>query len=101
MAPEVINMDSTHPYDIKADIWSLGITAIELVEKNPPLVDLAPMRAMCVIPFEPSPTLKEPEKYSYELRDFIAQCLHKNPKDRKSAVELLQVKRESVKCQVY
>ncbi len=63
MAPEVINMDSSEPYDNKADIWSLGITAIELAEKNPPLVELAPMRALCVIPFEPPPKLAQPEKW--------------------------------------
>jgi serine/threonine protein kinase len=63
MAPEVINMDTSSPYDFKADIWSLGITAIELAEKNPPLVDMAPMRALCTIPYEPPPTLKQPEKW--------------------------------------
>lgn len=63
MAPEVINMDNAAPYTFSADIWSLGITAIELAEKNPPLVDLAPMRAMCLIPFDPPPHLKEPNKW--------------------------------------
>eukprot|EP01114_Cavostelium_apophysatum_P003871 TRINITY_DN1400_c0_g1_i4.p1 TRINITY_DN1400_c0_g1~~TRINITY_DN1400_c0_g1_i4.p1 ORF type:complete len:1584 (-),score=580.27 TRINITY_DN1400_c0_g1_i4:69-4820(-) len=90
MAPEIITMDSSTPYKEKVDIWSLGITAIELAEKNPPLVDLAPMRALCLIPFEPPPELKEPHKWSEVFRDFVRECLKKVPDERKSAVELLQ-----------
>eukprot|EP01117_Protostelium_nocturnum_P002767 TRINITY_DN1369_c0_g1_i2.p1 TRINITY_DN1369_c0_g1~~TRINITY_DN1369_c0_g1_i2.p1 ORF type:complete len:1307 (-),score=499.61 TRINITY_DN1369_c0_g1_i2:21-3941(-) len=89
MAPEIINMDVSIPYDCKADIWSLGITAIELAERNPPLVDLAPMRALCLIPFEPSPTLKEKEKWSSNFHSFVATCLRKSPKRRPSAEELM------------
>jgi len=90
MAPEVIQMDSVAPYDQKTDIWSLGITAIELAEKNPPLVDLAPMRALCLIPFEPPPTLSRPHLWSENFNDFIRVCLNKDPAERKSATELLQ-----------
>lgn len=91
MAPEVINMDPSSPYDCMADIWSLGITAIELAEKNPPLVDYAPMRAMCLIPFEPPPKLKEPSKWSAGFQDFLYCCLQKDPRTRQSARELLNV----------
>eukprot|EP01118_Nematostelium_gracile_P014273 TRINITY_DN5522_c0_g1_i2.p1 TRINITY_DN5522_c0_g1~~TRINITY_DN5522_c0_g1_i2.p1 ORF type:complete len:331 (+),score=73.34 TRINITY_DN5522_c0_g1_i2:176-1168(+) len=87
MAPEVINMDTTLPYTHNADIWSLGITAIELAEKNPPLVTLAPMRAMCVIPFEPAPILAG--NWSSDFKNFVAACLDKDPLTRISASQLL------------
>jgi len=90
MAPEVISMDSNSPYNEKADIWSLGITAIELAEKNPPLVDLAPMRALCVIPFEPPPTFKEAHKWSLNFFDFVQCCLRKAPVERRPCAELLK-----------
>lgn len=84
-------MDATRPYNEKADIWSLGITAIELAEKNPPLDSLAPMKAMCIIPFEPPPKLQNAEKWSENFQEFLTVCLRKSPKDRKSASELLGV----------
>ncbi|KAJ1536677.1 hypothetical protein HK096_008822 [Nowakowskiella sp. JEL0078] len=87
MAPEVI--DDLIPGTV-ADIWSLGITAIEMVEGLPPLADIHPMRALFKIPALPSPKLKVPEKYSLEFNDFIAQCLNKNPKERPSAETLLK-----------
>nr|XP_014350789.1 PREDICTED: myosin-IIIa [Latimeria chalumnae] len=73
MAPEVIaceqQLDST--YDARCDIWSLGITAIELGDGDPPLADLHPMRALFKIPRNPPPTLRQPELWSAELNDFI------------------------------
>ena len=73
-------MDNSEPYNQQADIWSLGITAIELAEKNPPLVDLQPMRALCVIPFEPPPVLKDANRWSTQFHDFVDCCLRKDPK---------------------
>jgi serine/threonine protein kinase len=73
-------MDNSDPYNQMADIWSLGITAIEMAEKNPPLVDLQPMRALCVIPFEPPPTLKDAVRWSTQFHDFLDSCLRKDPK---------------------
>ncbi|KAJ1545490.1 hypothetical protein HK096_006354 [Nowakowskiella sp. JEL0078] len=87
MAPEVI--DGSTPGTV-ADIWSLGITAIEMIEGLPPLSDIHPMRAIFKIPALPPPQLKAPEKYSPEFNDFISQCLKKDPKERPSAETLLK-----------
>jgi serine/threonine protein kinase len=87
MAPEVILQNH---YDYRADIWSLGITAIELAEMLPPLSSVHPMRALFLIPNSPPPTLKEPQLWSQEFHDFVRQCLVKNPEERPTAKKLLQ-----------
>ncbi|VDK47472.1 unnamed protein product [Anisakis simplex] len=86
MAPEVIQEIG---YDTKADIWSLGITCMEMAEGRPPHADIHPMRAIFMIPTKPPPVLKNPEEWSIHFVDFIANCLIKNPEDRKLAKELL------------
>lgn len=87
MAPEVIQEEG---YDFKADIWSLGITAIELAECRPPYANIHPMRAIFMIPSRPPPKLSKPELWSEKFNDFIDKCLTKNPDNRASAVELLE-----------
>ncbi|XP_031553292.1 serine/threonine-protein kinase 3-like [Actinia tenebrosa] len=87
MAPEVIQEVG---YDCLADIWSLGITAIEMAEGKPPYADIHPMRAIFMIPTKPPPTFKDPERWSEEFRDFVAKCLVKNPEERATASQLLQ-----------
>jgi len=87
MAPEVVREIG---YDCKADIWSLGITAIEMAEMKPPYSEMHPMRAIFHIPSRNPPTLSEPDEWSEEFNDFIACCLVKNPEERWSAVELLE-----------
>jgi serine/threonine protein kinase len=82
MAPEVIQESS---YDGKADIWSLGITAIELAEGEPPYANIHPMRAIFMIPSRPPATLANKDKFSPELNDFIAKCLVKDPNLRPTA----------------
>ncbi|KAM6449878.1 myosin-IIIa-like [Liasis olivaceus] len=92
MAPEVIaceqQLDSS--YDARCDAWSLGITAIELGDGDPPLADLHPMRALFRIPRNPSPTLQQPELWSSEFNDFISKCLTKDYEKRPKVTDLLQ-----------
>jgi serine/threonine protein kinase len=86
MAPEVIQETA---YDGRADVWSLGITLIEIAEGKPPLHGIHPMRAIFMIPSKPPPTLSEPKKWSEEFQDFIAQCLQKDVKKRPESKSLL------------
>lgn len=87
MAPEVIQEIG---YDCKADIWSLGITTLEMAEGKPPHADIHPMRAIFMIPTKPPPTFKNPEKWSTDMQDFVQKCLVKKPEDRNSATQLLR-----------
>ncbi|XP_028826695.1 LOW QUALITY PROTEIN: myosin-IIIa [Denticeps clupeoides] len=91
MAPEVIaceqQLDST--YDARCDVWSLGITAIELGDGDPPLADLHPMRALFKIPRNPPPTLHQPELWSADFNDFICKCLIKDFELRPNVQDLL------------
>ncbi|KAI8585657.1 kinase-like domain-containing protein [Geranomyces variabilis] len=86
MSPEVVVGSA---YGTEADIWSLGITAIEMADGVPPLSQLAPMRAMFKIPYLPSPTCADPSQFSTEFNDFLAQCLTKDPPSRPTAIQLL------------
>ncbi|ELR19384.1 Serine/threonineprotein kinase 3, putative [Acanthamoeba castellanii str. Neff] len=88
MSPEALSEES---YGVKADIWSLGITAIQIADGKPPLADMNVGRAMLAIIHGSSPTLKEPKKWSKEFNDFLAVCLRKSPDDRPEAEELLKV----------
>ncbi|CAG2170687.1 unnamed protein product [Oppiella nova] len=87
MAPEVIQEIG---YDCLADIWSLGITALEMAEGKPPYGDIHPMRAIFMIPTKPPPSFRDPDRWSSEFIDFVQKCLVKNPEQRSTASLLLQ-----------
>lgn len=89
MAPEVI-MEGTS-YDVKADIWSLGITIYEIATGNPPYCDKEAIRAMQLITKSKPPRL-EGKQHSQLLKEIIALCLDENPEERLSAEELLKTK---------
>ncbi|XP_026319847.1 myosin-IIIb-like isoform X2 [Hyposmocoma kahamanoa] len=92
MAPEVIACEQQldQSYDCRCDVWSVGITAIELAEGEPPLSGLHPMRALFQIPRNPPPNLSHPELFSPQLVDFISECLVKDMNQRPFARELLE-----------
>jgi len=86
MAPEVMRHDK---HDGKADVWSLGITCIELVKGKPPLSNLIPLQVVMRVPMTPPPKL-EGDEFSDTFKDFVTQCLQKNPDTRPSVKDLLE-----------
>lgn len=111
IAPEVILAMENGQYDGKVDIWSLGITCIELgkilklkfsfiysrkislAERKPPLFNMNPMSALYHIAQNDAPTLKSTNEnhHTNDFILFIATCLQKSPNDRPTAKELLNV----------
>ncbi|XP_055968284.1 serine/threonine-protein kinase 10 [Sorex fumeus] len=92
MAPEVVLCETMKdtPYDYKADIWSLGITLIEMAQIEPPHHELNPMRVLLKIAKSDPPTLLTPSKWSADFRDFLRMALDKSPESRPSATQLLE-----------
>ncbi|XP_016347701.1 serine/threonine-protein kinase 10-like isoform X1 [Sinocyclocheilus anshuiensis] len=91
MAPEVVMCETMKdaPYDYKADIWSLGITLIELAQIEPPHHELNPMRVLLKIAKSEPPTLQQPAKWSMEFNDFLKKALDRNPETRPTTAQLL------------
>ncbi|KAF6730960.1 Mitogen-activated protein kinase kinase kinase kinase 4 [Oryzias melastigma] len=91
MAPEVIACDENPEatYDYRSDLWSLGITALEMAEGAPPLCDMHPMRALFLIPRNPPPKLKS-KKWSKRFLSFVDSCLVKNHLHRPATDALLR-----------
>ena len=87
MAPEVIQEIG---YDCVADIWSLGITALEMAEGKVPYMEMHPVRAMFKIPDNPPPTFSHPDTWSSEFIEFVSKCLVKSPHQRATASNLLK-----------
>ena len=87
MAPEVMQEIG---YDCVADIWSLGITALQMAEGKVPYMEMHPVRAMFMIIGKPPPSFSEPDKWSQEFIEFVSRCLVKNPQKRATASDLLK-----------
>ena len=86
MAPELIRGMN---YDDKVDIWSLGITILEMTDGEPPLLREPPLRALLLITINDPPTVKDTSKWSTALQHFLSNCLKVSPKERASAAQLL------------
>ncbi|XP_074531551.1 STE20-like serine/threonine-protein kinase isoform X2 [Halichoeres trimaculatus] len=92
MAPEVVMCETSkdRPYDYKADIWSLGVTLIELAQIEPPNHEMNPMRVLLKIAKSEPPTLMHPSRWSPEFKDFLRKALDKNVDNRWSSAQLIQ-----------
>lgn len=87
MAPEVIVQDD---YGYEADIWSLGITAMEMLRGEPPLASVHPMKVLFLIPKNEPPKIGESESCSKDFREFVDLCLKKRPEQRATVSQLLK-----------
>eukprot|EP00189_Rhodosorus_marinus_P007572 CAMPEP_0184752620 /NCGR_PEP_ID=MMETSP0315-20130426/43670_1 /TAXON_ID=101924 /ORGANISM="Rhodosorus marinus, Strain UTEX LB 2760" /LENGTH=863 /DNA_ID=CAMNT_0027231961 /DNA_START=514 /DNA_END=3105 /DNA_ORIENTATION=+ len=90
MAPEVL--EQRHGYNYRADIWSLGITALELAQGHPPYMNYPPVKILMTTLNDPPPQLTgQPSfEYSKAFKEMLQLCLQKDPKRRASTSDLLQ-----------
>jgi serine/threonine protein kinase len=88
MAPEVIQ---SLQYGTNVDVWSLGITAIEMAQGDPPFMSEQPLKALLLIATqEEGPTLDKADEWSPEFNKFLARCVCKDPTKRPDSEELLE-----------
>ena len=87
MAPEVVKQKE---YDSKVDMWSLGIMAIEMIESEPPYLNEEPLKALYLIATNGTPTLKNPDRLSVDLKRFLSLCLTVDVNQRASAAHVLE-----------
>jgi len=87
MAPELIE---GHDYDAKVDIWSLGIMLMEMAEGEPPYMEFPTARALFLILTKGVPELKEQDRWSPEMKDFVNKCLTKEVSQRPTSEHLLK-----------
>lgn len=92
MAPEVMEAGVNRGYDYKADIWSFGITAIELAKGNPPLIEHTPMKILLLVKNSDPPQLGRDEDFDSSFKDLVNSCLQKDPERRPTAETLLKKK---------
>jgi serine/threonine-protein kinase OSR1/STK39 len=99
MAPEVMlrawpqGREQSSGYDSSVDIWSLGITALELAKGRPPFSEFAPSRVFSMVVQNPPPALEDSKrKFTSSFKDFVSLCLQKDPSKRPSASKLLKHK---------
>ncbi|XP_076658174.1 STKc_myosinIII_N_like and MYSc_Myo21 domain-containing protein ninaC isoform X2 [Halictus rubicundus] len=93
MAPELAvskENSSSNGYGTRADVWAIGITAIELADGKPPFQDMHPTRALFQIVRNPPPNLYRPSNWTQNFNDFIAECLEKNPDNRPFMPEIFE-----------
>lgn len=93
MAPEVMVCETfkDQPYDCRADVWSLGITCIEMAQQDPPNHQYSAMRVVIKVQKSEPPTLDEPKRWSPLMNSFVASCLMKNPAERPQAKDIKTV----------
>eukprot|EP00013_Stygamoeba_regulata_P002142 CAMPEP_0177638160 /NCGR_PEP_ID=MMETSP0447-20121125/5343_1 /TAXON_ID=0 /ORGANISM="Stygamoeba regulata, Strain BSH-02190019" /LENGTH=1090 /DNA_ID=CAMNT_0019140109 /DNA_START=389 /DNA_END=3662 /DNA_ORIENTATION=- len=82
LSPEIV---LGHPYTFPTDIWSFGITLIQMADSEPPYANMTPLRLYMAIGNDPPPTFKDPSQYPPEMSDFLAACLKKDPTERLTA----------------
>jgi serine/threonine protein kinase len=86
MCPELIRGVD---YDTKVDVWSMGITTIEIIDGEPPLMNELPMRAMLLITTNPSPAPQNADRCSSLLKHFVKSAVMTDPHLRASTAQML------------
>lgn len=92
MAPEVIESECLGGYNFKVDIWSFGITALELARGKPPYAQHTALKVMMLILENDPPILVREDRFDSSFKQMVNSCLKRDPKQRPSAEQLLHMK---------